>query len=183
MGAYFPVRESPRISPSWRDGRSREIRLFYEPPGGVSSDEVSSDDMDTKIPLYKKDCRRIIVRKGNDFVLIRIEDIAYFFLDNKISLLVERTTGVKYMVCKPLRDLQSSLSVQDFFRANKKYLISINAIERFRPVGKGKIEILLNPAPKEKILISQLKATCFRKWVATGDRMGAYDPAYQAVEN
>jgi len=119
-------------------------------------------------PLHKEGLdtgKRIIAKKGRDYLVFRMEDIAYFYVDNGVSYLIGRTSNYKYITDKPLRNIEMMINSPSFFRVSKKYLIHINAVVKFRPTKKGKLELLLNPDPRETIIISQLKAPLFKKWL------------------
>lgn len=109
--------------------------------------------------------KRILVRKGREYLVIRCEDVAYFYIDNGISYLIEAKTHYKYMMARPLRNIELAVDRRCFFRATKKYLVNINAVVKFRPAKKGKLEVQLDPDPKETIVISQLKAGAFKRWL------------------
>lgn len=113
--------------------------------------------------------KRLIIKKGKEFFIIPVGRVAYFFLEDGFSFLVEKQSGEKYMITKPLRHLQLYIDSLDFFRISKKYLVNINSISKFRQNGKGKIEVLLNPDPGEKIILSQVKGHAFKKWIVWGD--------------
>ncbi|MES1159996.1 MAG: LytTR family DNA-binding domain-containing protein, partial [Bacteroidota bacterium] len=70
-----------------------------------------------------------------------------------------------YITDKPLRNIEMMINSSSFFRVSKKYLIHIDAVVKFRQTKKGKLELLLNPDPRETIIISQLKAPLFKKWL------------------
>jgi two-component system, LytTR family, response regulator LytT len=117
--------------------------------------------------------RRIVFRKGNEYMLFKTEDIAYFFLENKTCYLVERHQGLKYMMPKSLRSLTEALDTEQFYRINKRYLVHINSVRKFKLCIAGKIEIELCPPPREKVFINQTRMQDFRKWIATGQRSDA----------
>jgi DNA-binding LytR/AlgR family response regulator len=108
---------------------------------------------------------KIIAKRGREYMVLRFEDIAYFFIENGVSYLVDRNTRNKYIAAKPLRRIEDSLKPGDFFRANKKYLINSKAVVKFRPGIRGKLELTLDPAPNEPIIISQLKSRAFKEWI------------------
>ena len=109
--------------------------------------------------------KRILVRKGREFLVIRYEDVAYFFIENGVSYLIEAKSHYKYIMAQPLRNIELAVNPKSFFRATKKYLVNINAVVKFRPVKKGKLEVQLCPDPKEAVIISQLKAGIFKRWL------------------
>jgi DNA-binding LytR/AlgR family response regulator len=108
---------------------------------------------------------KIIAKRGREYMVLRFEDIAYFFIENGVSYLVDRKTRNKYIAAKPLRRIEDALNPRDFFRANKKYLINSKSVVKFRPGMKGKLELTLDPEPNERIVISQLKARAFKEWI------------------
>jgi DNA-binding LytR/AlgR family response regulator len=112
--------------------------------------------------------RRIIIRRANEYVLFKTDDIAYFFLENKTCFMVDRAQGIKYLITKSLRDLMMSLDPADFYRINKKYLVHIESLRKFKLCVAGRIEVELYPATKERVFINQVKMQEFRKWVTQG---------------
>jgi DNA-binding LytR/AlgR family response regulator len=112
--------------------------------------------------------RRIIIRRANEYVLFKTDDIAYFFLENKTCFMVDRVQGIKYLISKSLRDLMMSLDPADFYRINKKYLVHIESLRKFKLCVAGRIEVELYPATKERVFINQVKMQEFRKWVTQG---------------
>ena len=109
--------------------------------------------------------KRIIAKKGREHLVFRSDEIAYFFTENGISYLVEKKSKQKYITAKALRSIELSLNSKDFFRVSKKYLIHIDAVVKYKPLKRGKLELVLNPDVNETITISQLKAAAFKKWI------------------
>ncbi len=107
---------------------------------------------------------RIIVRKGVEFVSLRVEETAYFISEQKLTFLVDKE-GRKYLVEKPLAELENELDANYFFRLNRKYLTHIDAIRKFRPLPKGKTGIELHPEPAEEVVVSQESGARFRSWI------------------
>ena len=143
-------------------GNSRNLRtmLLHNEASITGSDAIDKEVLDAG--------KRLIVKKGREYLVFRMEDIAYFYIENGISYLIERKTNYKYMMARPLRNIEVMLSPVFFFRVTKKYLVHINAVVKFRPMKGGKLELLLSPDPEEKIVISQLKAQAFKRWVMGG---------------
>jgi len=109
--------------------------------------------------------KRILVKKGREFMVIRYEDVAYFFIENGVSYLIEAKSHCKYIMAQPLKNIELTVNSKYFFRATKKYLVNMNAVVKFRPMKKGKLEVQLCPDPKEVVVISQLKAGTFKRWL------------------
>jgi DNA-binding LytR/AlgR family response regulator len=110
--------------------------------------------------------KRLIVKKGIENIALKTEDIALIFTENKIAFVVDGQTGKKYISDKNLSELENELDNNVFFRANRKYIISINFIKAFRPAEKVKLQVDLNvPEINHQVIISQESAKIFRKWI------------------
>jgi two-component system LytT family response regulator len=127
--------------------------------------------------------RRIIIRRGNEYVLFKTDDIAYFFLENKTCYMVDRIQGIKYLISKSLRDLTMALDPADFYRINKKYLVHIESLRKFKLCVAGRIEVELFPATREKVFINQVRMQDFKKWVTQGSNEQASPLFEDILEN
>jgi DNA-binding LytR/AlgR family response regulator len=95
----------------------------------------------------------------------QLDDVAYFFTEQKISFLVTRE-GRKYLVDKNLKELEEELDPRKFYRANRKYIVNINYVKSYKPYDKIKIQVDLTVPVSEEIIVSQESAVDFRKWIA-----------------
>jgi two-component system, LytTR family, response regulator LytT len=127
--------------------------------------------------------RRIIIRRGNEYVLFKTDEIAYFFLENKTCYMVDRIQGVKYLISKSLRDLTMALDPADFYRINKKYLVHIESLRKFKLCVAGRIEVELFPATRERVFINQVRMQDFKKWVTQGSNEQASPLFEDMLEN
>lgn len=109
---------------------------------------------------------RIVARKGTDFITIHLEHVAYFYTEHKV-VFVRDHSGKQWIVDKTLGDWEIQLKSNNFFRLNRKYLVSAKAIERFKP-DNGKIRVYLKPEVKEEVHVSKETAPAFREWIGTG---------------
>lgn len=107
---------------------------------------------------------RIIAKKGNEFIALEPDDIAYFFTDHKI-VFVRDFSGRQLIVDKNLAEVTDVLDKNKFFRINRKYIVNLKAIERFKP-DNGKIRVYLKPEMKEDIHVSKETAPEFRRWIS-----------------
>ena len=109
--------------------------------------------------------KRVLVKKGNEYIPLRVEDIAFFFTENKIVFAVDQF-GKKFQADKNLGDFEVEMDPATFFRANRQYLVNINFIKGFMSYEKVKIILdLAIAAPAHHIIISQETAPQFRKCI------------------
>lgn len=110
---------------------------------------------------YKK---RFLVKKGADYQSIRSEDIAYFYALNKLVCLVDQK-GHKFILDQSLAEIEKALDPGLFFRANRKFLVNMNAVKKIRASAKSKLQIELEPALQEEVIVSQENASAFKEWM------------------
>ena len=133
-----------------------------------SIQSLTDPEIELAEPAVKKQNdggNRIIVRKGREFFVFRFDDIAYFYIENGLSYLIDKNNNYKYIVAKPLRDIETHINSKNFFRINKKFLVNIDSVVKFRPAKRGKLQLMINPDPNERIIVSQLKAHLFKEWI------------------
>lgn len=106
--------------------------------------------------------KRFLVKKGTDIVPISVDAIAYFFTEHKVSFLTDKS-GQKYIIDKNISTLEEELG-NEFFRANRKYIVHIDTVEKFKS-DNGKIALTLNPQTPEPVMVSKENAPNFRKWI------------------
>jgi len=108
---------------------------------------------------------RLLVKKGREHILLRIEDVIFFYTENKMVFVIDRFS-TKYIVDKTLTELESHLDEKMFFRANRQYLVNLNYVRGFKPFEKVKLLINLNvPEIPHSIIVSQETAQLFRNWM------------------
>ena len=111
---------------------------------------------------------RIVAKKGNEFIALDLDDVAYFYTEHKL-VFVRDFSGRQLIVDKNLGDLESTLDKTKFFRLNRKFIAQLKSIEKFKP-DKGKIRIFLKPEMKEEIHVSKETAPEFRVWIGAVNR-------------
>lgn len=111
--------------------------------------------------------KRLLVKKGIENIAMKLEDIGLLFTENKLVFVVDGKTGTKYISDKNLSVLEKQLDNTVFFRANRKYIVSINYIKAFRPFEKVKLQVDLSLADQlRQVVISQETSKSFKNWIS-----------------
>lgn len=107
----------------------------------------------------------LVVKKGLENILLRLEDVILFYTENKIVFVMDRLQK-KYIIDKTLTELEETLDPYFFFRANRRYIVNLNYVKGFKPYEKVKLLVDLHEMQaKHPIVVSQENAPAFRKWV------------------
>jgi len=111
---------------------------------------------------YKK---RFLVKRGTDYISIKSEDIAYFYATHKLVCMIDNKNQ-KFILDQSLSDIEKQLDPSQFYRVNRKYLVHLNAIKKIKCFPKSKLQLELEPAINDDIIISQDNVTAFKEWMA-----------------
>lgn len=111
-----------------------------------------------------RDKVRLIARKGNDHIVVKLADIAFFFTHEKQVFLVDQE-GQKVLIDDTLQHLEESLDENVFFRINRQCIVNIHFIKSFSTFKRLRMEIQLVFPQPYKLYTSQNAAIAFRKWI------------------
>ena len=105
-----------------------------------------------------------LVFKNNKYITIRTEDIAFFYVKYESTTIVT-FSNLEFNINYSLEQIQHLLTVKQFFRLNRQYLVSFNAIKEVEHYFARKL--LINPIvpTKEKLIVPKEKATSFLHWM------------------
>lgn len=107
---------------------------------------------------------RFLVRKGDSFVPLLGEEIAYFYAEEKV-VFAKSKQNQRYLMEFTLDQLESTLNPNTFYRANRQFIIAIDSVKRVSNHFNGKLKVVVEPAFEEEILISREKAMAFKNWM------------------
>lgn len=117
-------------------------------------------------PQQKPYKTRFMVKIGEQLTAISIEDISYFYSEEKITWLRHATTGRKYPIDYNLESVEDFVPPQRFFRLNRKFIAAIESIKSVHVYSNSRLKVVLNnPPDTEDILISREKVQPFKEWL------------------
>lgn len=132
---------------------------------GESMDEKIRSLIQTLQPgSEKKYKQRFMVHTRNTNMPIPVENIAYFSKEELIY--VYTMDNHRYLSENHSMDeIESLCNPASFFRANRQYIVQIEAVERIKSSYNGKIIAVLKPPHATEIDISREKAAEFKRWL------------------
>ena len=108
--------------------------------------------------------KRFLVKRGTDYISIKVEEIAYFYATHKLVCMVD-SSGQKFIMDQSLADIETQVDPAAFYRVNRKYLVNMSAIKRIKTYPKSKLLLEVVPLVTEDIIISQENAAAFKQWM------------------
>jgi len=110
---------------------------------------------------YKK---RFAVRYGDHIKTINTSEIAYFNTEEKVNFLTTFDNR-RYITDSNLEALETMLDPAIFFRINRQFIISIQAISEMIAHTKGRVFIRLQPPSKHETIVSAERSADFKHWL------------------
>ena len=114
-------------------------------------------------PVYQE---RFLVHMGARMKSVTTAEIAYFMADGKYLHLMTHD-GKDYILDRSLTDVGEKLPPNLFFRINRRFIISFDAIREMIRYSGSRIKVLLNPplAEGEEAFVSTDRVQDFRQWL------------------
>lgn len=107
---------------------------------------------------------RFMVTIGTKIKSISTADIAYIFFEDKATWLTTRD-GQHISIEYSLDKLTTLLDPAHFFRVNRAFLVSLDAIRTIHSYSGSKLKLELQPAPKQDVFVSVHRMTEFKEWL------------------
>lgn len=114
--------------------------------------------------LTKQYKERFVVKIGEHIHTISVSDSAYFFSQDKATFLVTKEKK-RYIIDYTLEEVEGLIDPQDFFRINRKYLISMRAVKDIVSYSNSRLRIILSQSDEMDAIVSRERVQDFKKWL------------------
>lgn len=99
------------------------------------------------------------------FKQLAVGDIAYFYSEFGATFAMA-TNGEKSAIAQTLETLDQELDPKFFFRANRQYIIHIDALKSVHNYFNGKLKLeIFHGKAINSIIVSRLKASALKEWL------------------
>ncbi len=150
------------LKPIVQEQLNHAIDKYREWNGKDSGVDLSAlyDLINKKNPTYRD---RFSVSFGQKIRSFLTSEVAWFYsLEGETY--AKLSDNLEYPVEYSLDSLAGELNPSEFFRINRKYLISHRAIRQVHVFPKSHLKLELQPKPAEDIFVSLDKVTAFKAW-------------------
>lgn len=110
--------------------------------------------------VYKSN---FLIPHKDKFIPLPIHSIACFYTENKMVKIITEDNQV-FNMDSSLEDLYTQLDPSQFFRANRQFIVSHNAIKDISVWFGSKVSINLSVKVPEKIIVSKARVSEFKTW-------------------
>jgi len=151
------------LKPIKKDELSNAVKKFKKLSGPAPAIDISKL-LQALNPAGHDYKHRFIVRYGEHIKTINIEDVVYFYTEDKVNFLCTKD-GRRYVIDYNLDNLDSTLDPKTFFRINRQYIIGIHSIAEMFAYSKSRVLIKLNPPAKHETIVSTERSAAFKLWL------------------
>jgi len=115
--------------------------------------------------IYPKDFRsRFLLPFKDGYKTILVEDILFFYSEFKLTH-AQLKCGTTEIVPQTMEELEQQLNPKVFFRANRQFIVHIDAIKRLHNHFNGKLKIEIKNNNQVEVLVSREKAQLLKNWL------------------
>lgn len=149
------------ISPEALAGSLQKLKVLQSTGKGEKQLDALLQEIRKRDAPYRK---RFLVAYGATIKSISIQEVAYFFAENKAVYLVDKSGG-KYVLDETLDQLSEGLDPEVFFRVNRSFMVQVDAIRQMHAYSRSRIKLDLQPPCDKECISSSEKTAEFKDWL------------------
>ncbi|MCT4222939.1 response regulator transcription factor [Elizabethkingia anophelis] len=107
---------------------------------------------------------RFLLSYRDGFKTVMVSDVLYFYSEQKITK-ARLTDGTDEIIPHTMDELEQQLDPKLFFRANRQFIICINAVEHVYNYFNNKLKLTMRKNTDVEIIVSRDKAPLLKNWM------------------
>jgi DNA-binding LytR/AlgR family response regulator len=107
---------------------------------------------------------RFLIKQGTTLNFVETNDIAFFFSEDGLTHFYS-IHNKKHLIEQTLDELEHQLNPSDYFRINRKIIVSIKSIKKISPHFNSRLKLELNPHYLEEIFVARERVADFKTWL------------------
>lgn len=127
----------------------------------IGEQSMPSGVSDGQKKQYKE---RMTVRIGDKIIPVKIDDVAYFYSDEKANY-VTMCSGENYLIESRMDTLASDLDPEKFFRINRGCIVSRQIVSSVNRHFSGRLLIDCRPRPQFEMIVARTRVDKFLAWL------------------
>jgi DNA-binding LytR/AlgR family response regulator len=108
--------------------------------------------------------KRFLVKLGDRFQSVAVEEIAYFVYQDDLTYLITHE-GTKWPLDNSLDQLEEMVNPLDFFRVNRKLILSLASIAEIHSYFNSRLLLHLQPSIENEVIVSRERVQGFKRWM------------------
>ena len=150
------------LKPIDQDELNNAVNKFKE---NNSPKEIPTQVFDSILhSLTKKYKNKFVLKVGEHIKVFTIDDVQCFYSIEKYTFL-QNNSGRDYAINYSLDQLEDLLDPTQFFRINRKFIVSFSAISDIISYSNSRLKVKLNSNQSDDLIVSREKVQDFKKWL------------------
>ena len=141
-----------------------KYRSIYMREDSYDTESVRNTIRDVHLHEELRYKKSFLVYVKDQIIPVSVDQVAYFYLEYEMVYCMTKDQK-KYLIDQPLDKIWAQLNPEDFFRANRQYIISHSSIKSAVQHFNRRLKLKLFPSAEDEVLISKAKAAAFKDWL------------------
>ena len=138
--------------------------LTAKHPGRSDSYQNQIDQLIQQLIPKQQFRRSFLIHHRDKLIPLKTGILAWIYTQNE-TCKAQSKDGHSYIIDGSLEKIMEQLDPEDFYRANRQYIVNRNAIEEVHFYFNGRLALQVTNPPKERILVSKARAAEFKAWM------------------
>jgi two-component system response regulator LytT len=107
---------------------------------------------------------RFLLPYKDGYKSINVTDIDMIYSEARNTHFV-LNDGAIQIINQTMDEIEEQLDPQNFFRANRQYILNINSLESIHNETHGKLKVVVRKNAKHEVIVSKERAPQFKQWL------------------
>lgn len=149
--------------------KEEELRRALDKLERLTTAERSAAERRVREVAAAESLNTMLVRYKDKIIPVAMADVAFFYtFAERVTLTT--LTGESYPVDKTLEALSQQLTTEEFFRANRQFIVSRRAVKDIAVWFGSRLALNLTLETPERIIISKARVPEFKQWLQSAHR-------------
>jgi two-component system LytT family response regulator len=154
------------LKPISKAALEKAISKYKNFMGNTMQNQTVINNLLDSLKQYNKSYKSyFLVPERDKLIPLALNDVYYIYIDMKIVKAVTFDNKGRYLD-KTLDDIMSELDPENFFRANRQFIISRSSVKDISLWFGNKLSVNLKIPIPQKIIISKARVKEFKQWLA-----------------
>jgi DNA-binding LytR/AlgR family response regulator len=133
--------------------------------GNESQTKIMLDNIGQAVQqLMKKYKTRFVIKVGEHLKTVEVENIRYFYSQEKATFCVSDDNR-NLILDYTLEQLEEMIDPSQFYRINRKYLVSSSAIQDIISYTNSRLRLVLKGSQDNDIIVARERVQDFKDWL------------------
>ena len=108
---------------------------------------------------------RFLVSRSDSMLPIKAAEIACFYAEEK-AVFILTNDNKRYIISHTLEELEAKLDPRRFFRVNRQFITSADAVKKVHNYFNFKLKVEIQPDPGFEVIVSRSRTADFKAWMS-----------------